>query len=355
MYSLLVRLALGMDRRDTPARLDVDATPAAVLDREDEQETLRTVLAAPPWPHLYLTGPRGTGKTLLARTVLEECPATVTTCYLCCRTYDSQFKVLQQVAGRLTGDEITDGYHTAQLQELVRHQLSQQDTVLVLDELDFLLDADGSDLLYFLSRLDQRTPFCLIGISASDASLATAVDDRTYSSLQPQHLHLEPYSEAQAATILTARAREAFPTTTITNDAVRQVATTTGNLSLGLHWLAEAAARDDPVTSDLVTTVRPDGAERYRAVKLRALTAHHRRLVQAIDHVATADSPALTGAVYDRYVDLCRQDAESPLSARRISDFLTQLELLGLVEITHHRGGATGRTREIRLASLQEL
>lgn len=355
MYSPIETRHPGMDRRDTPEPLDVAATPDAVMGREDERETLQRALTSPPRSHLYLTGPRGAGKTLLARTALAACPGTVSTCYLCCRRFDTQYKVLQQLAHHLTGETITDGYHTAQLQALVSRHLAEQETVLVLDELDFLLEADGSDLLYFLSRLDETASFCLVGISASDAPLAARVDERTYSSLQPWHLHLDPYTETDATTILTERFQELFPETPLTRPAVRHIAATSTNILLGLHWLAESAALDTSVTVDVVQAVQPDAVRRYRRARICDLTLHHDLLVAAIEALTTDQPTVTTGAVYEQYAELCRERDDAPLTTRRIGDFLTHLELLDLLDVTHHAGGTTGKTREMQLVPLQEL
>jgi len=39
------------------------------------------------------------------------------------------------------------------------------------------------------------------------------------------------------------------------------------------------------------------------------------------------------------------------LTNRRLSDFLTHLDLLGLIEAEYHRGGEAGKTREIQLVT----
>jgi Cdc6-like AAA superfamily ATPase len=40
------------------------------------------------------------------------------------------------------------------------------------------------------------------------------------------------------------------------------------------------------------------------------------------------------------------------MSTRRISDYLTHLELLGIINVDHHDGGAEGKTRILRLQHL---
>ena len=334
--------------------LDTETIPDRIIDRSPEQETLRAAVSHKGNQHLYLHGPRGTGKTLLVRHALTTCSDT--TCYLSCTAADTQYKVLSKLYARLIGDSINPGYHTAQLQEWLTDHLQNAPTILVLDDLAFLLQNDGCDLLYFLTRLGQTAPLTIVGISAYYPTLASVVDDRAYSSLRPQQIPIEPYSMSQAAQILRTRVEEVVVPGFVTTSAIDRITTTSTNITLGLHWLARAAATaDDMITAELVNTVQRDALRQYRTACLTAFTSHHRLVLRAIEQLTSDGSSVYTGPVYDRYTELCRFANTSPLTARRISDYLIHLELLDLIDITHHDGGTTGKTREIRLMPIQQL
>jgi len=58
-----------------------------------------------------------------------------------------------------------------------------------------------------------------------------------------------------------------------------------------------------------------------------------------------------TGEVYDNYREMCRVARISPLTQRRITDLISELDMLGIISATlksFGRGG--GRTRLIRLS-----
>jgi Cdc6-like AAA superfamily ATPase len=144
-----------------------------------------------------------------------------------------------------------------------------------------------------------------------------------------------------------------FPTP-VEPDALTRITDATTNISLGLHWLA-ATADEDRVTPAVLEAARENAVQRYRTALLADFTPHHERVLTAIDQLTETDERVFTGAVYDRYAALCRTSGQRPLTPRRISDFLTHLELLGLIDVTHHDGGPQGKTRELRPAYLEEL
>ncbi|MDS0476850.1 AAA family ATPase [Natrinema sp. 1APR25-10V2] len=336
----------------TRHRLDPDTRPPAVLHRDEEQARLHAATTE-PLQHLYVHGPQGAGKTLLAHTALAQCRTTAH--YLSCVSHNTQYKVLKTLCERISDENLNSGYHTAQLQDRLAHHLQHTPTVIVLDDLAFLLANDGNDLLYFLSRLKHRADLGIVGISASPTPLADHLDERTYSSLQPRQLICSPYAEDETVHILTQRAETALPPGTVEPAALEYIAATTTNLTLALHWLTYAATEATRITVDVLRSVQADAMQRYRDGLLGEFTWHHSVLLDVIDRMTADTDSVTTGPVYNRYIDYCRESGTDPLTARRIGDYLTHLELLHLIDVTHHRGGAQGKTREIRPTSLQEF
>jgi Cdc6-like AAA superfamily ATPase len=335
---------------DTTGPLTRTYLPAQLIDREPEQETLTEAFAADTetrLQHIHLYGPRGTGKTHLVKQFLTTFPSTVTTCYVSGQPYNTQYKVLERLLQQLTGKQIGTGHHIAALQRRLRETVNLK-TVIVLDEVDFMLLNDGDDLLYFLTRLENTA---VITVSANYRSLESQIDDRTYSSFQPQVLTLNPYTPTQVRQILADRARRALKPQSMERTALSRIASTTSNIAIGLCWLRTAAeATDDAVTRDVVDEVQPTGYAEYVTELLTDFTPHHRRLYETINLLDQDNAEALlSGTVYDAYRERCLDADITPLSERRISDFLTHLELLDLIEARYHYGGRKGKTREIQL------
>lgn len=206
--------------------------PEIVVGRDQEQAAMSRALQAPGQCHLHIAGPRGSGKTLLAMVTLADAPATV--CYVPCRRYDTQYQVLARLTAVLTGEAVADGYRTAYLQRTIAAALADTPAIFVLDDVEFLLQNDGDGLLYALSRLDQPGQLTIVTIATPAVDLPTMLDDRTYSSYQPQSVPVAPYTEEQAAQILGIHAGTVVPQP-VTEAAVRRLARQTTNIHIGLH------------------------------------------------------------------------------------------------------------------------
>lgn len=61
------------------------------------------------------------------------------------------------------------------------------------------------------------------------------------------------------------------------------------------------------------------------------------------------DLPANTGDVYAVYRELCEYIDLEPLTQRRISDLINELDMLGIINAKVVSKGRYGRTKEIRL------
>ena len=338
------------DILDAPELFDTDHTPETVVDREEELAQLVNA-AASQSRNAVLHGPRGSGKTLVTQIALDAARHDITTCHVSCLNHDTQYQVLSQLYEQLTGEGIETGYHTAQLQEAVTDRITDE-TIVVLDEVDFLLQNDGNDLLYFLSRLDHDT-LSIVLVSANYEDLSSVLDERTYSTLQPQAIRFAPYTSNETYRILEARCRNALARTPFPKEALSYIAMQTANIRFGFHWIYQAAkAADDLITEDLAREMREQAVQRYRDVLLADFSPHHSILLEAIEHLTAERESVHAGAVYDCYKKLARAIDKDTLTNRRISDFLKHLELLGIIDANYYYGGKEGKTREIQFTSI---
>ena len=62
------------------------------------------------------------------------------------------------------------------------------------------------------------------------------------------------------------------------------------------------------------------------------------------------DTKAFTGDVYDIYKDKCKLCGLKPLTQRRVSDIIAELDMLGIINARVISKGRYGRTKEISLA-----
>jgi len=320
-----------------------------LIERSTEYDTFVGGLVHNSEQYLYLYGSRGTGKTLLTCHALAALPDHTTRCYLSCITHNTHYKVLTALYTALTGEKPTTGYHTAQLSEAITDALTGQDLVVVLDDIDFLLLNDGSDLLYYLSRIDEEHAPQVMMISANHPELSEQIDDRIYSSLLPYTVYLGPYTEDEAIHVLDIRVDD-WLNQSVTDATFSHIATSSSNIQLGRHWLAVAAEIvDGEITEDVIRLVESDARQRYQQQLLEPFTQHHNLLMDTIELLAADTEPIRSGAIYDWYRDLCHQNNTEPRSTRRLSDYLKHLELLDLIRTEYQYGGEDGKTHHVWL------
>jgi len=334
-----------------PTPLQTNYIPQNIEYRGQEEDALREVFSnESASQNLFIHGPQGTGKTHVTHQSLEKIE---NKWYVDCSQHDTQYKALKQVLQQLTGEEIGDGYHTSDLQRKLVEKTGALDTVVILDEIDFLLLNDGDDLLYFLTRMETRGQTGLVLISSNHEDLKNKIEERTYSSLQPRRIGFEPYTAEEAFQILLKRAQKALTSQSLQKAALTYITATTQNITAGLYWLKHAAETTDAViTESHIQQVQSEGFEKYAGHLLTQFTEHHRLLYQAVQELDVENNSIHTGDIYTRYEELCKSYNENTLSKRRLSDFLKHLELLNLIKAEYHYGGQKGKTRDVKLASL---
>jgi orc1/cdc6 family replication initiation protein len=338
---------------EDPTPLQSNYVPDQFQNREKEASTLKTAFAVgekAPLPNLHIHGPRGTGKTQVVNSVFSDLPKRVSKAYIPCHRYDTQYKALKQIC-KAFSQEIDDGHHTSELQRKVGEQIEVIKTVVILDEVDFLLLNDGDDLLYFLSRLEHSDNISVITISSNTENLESLIEERTYSSLQPRRIGLEPYTGEEIYQILAERAKRALASKSLQRKALTYIASSTSNLTKGLTWLRYAAQTGgQTITEDLVREVETSAYQEYVNHLLEDFTEHHHLVYEAVYETSSkGESPVQTGEIYEKYDELCQSRKKEALSSRRISDYIKHLELLDIVQADYYYGGKKGKTRVIEL------
>jgi Cdc6-like AAA superfamily ATPase len=241
------------------------------------------------------------------------------------------------------GENPGDGHHTAKLQREIKNRTTETKTVIVLDDVDFLLLNDGDSLLYKISRTNPENTGIIL-TSSNTADLSEELEERTLSSLQPLRIGFEPYTAEQNFEILHQRAQKALKPRTLHENALSYITSTTQNTGKALTWLKTAATQNQSkINEDTVKEVREQASRNYAEQQLRYFTKHHQVLYQAIKELEDRE-PINTGQIYNQYQDL----SDKPVSNRRISDFLKHIELLQLIKAEYHYGGKHGKTRDIQ-------
>ncbi len=89
---------------------------------------------------------------------------------------------------------------------------------------------------------------------------------------------------------------------------------------------------------------------------LRNLTLHSKLVLCSVYLLGKAKvSYAITGDIYDIYSELCDQSGLVPLTQRRVSGLINELDVIGLLNSRVVSMGRYGRTKKIRLGIARSL
>ncbi|MCI4334597.1 MAG: orc1/cdc6 family replication initiation protein [Thermoplasmata archaeon] len=348
--------------------------PARLPHRENQirqvAEVLAPALRGELPSNLLIYGKIGTGKTAVVqqvrleflRRVGKERPATFVN--VNCGNIDTPYSLLQTIGNSLAEGEaqrVPTGWALDRVQGALQALLDSKPGVciLVLDEIDRLVARSGDGVLYTLSQINTQLEggrLCLVGIS-NDLKFTQHLDARVRSRLNEEKILFPPYDAPQLQDILRDRAKEVFRDGVVDAGVIERCAAYAAlengdaRRALALLRLAgEIAERERArrIASDHVVKAKSRLELDIIVECVRTLPPHCKVLLYAIlQSYERRRSGVLTGEVYEAYCKLCQRLGLQPLHARSISNYLSELETLGLVRAGIVSRGRGGRTREI--------
>ena len=198
----------------------------------------------------------------------------------------------------------------------------------------------------------------IIGIT-NDIRFVEMLDARVRSSLGEEEIVFPPYNAEQLNDILSERAREAFYPEAIKRGVISYCAALAarehGDARRALDLLRVAGEIAEREGSSYVDVEHVKKAwiqiERNRAKEIVSSLPLHARLVLKAILEATKDKPyTTTGELYEVYTNLAKKIGIEVVTQRRISDILSELDMLGIISAQIISRGRYGKTRIIKLS-----
>ncbi|WP_435177549.1 AAA family ATPase [Halorussus sp. AFM4] len=234
--------------------------------------------------------------------------------------------------------------------------------VIMLDEIDKLVEKSGDDTLYNLSRMNselENSRVSIIGIS-NDLKFTDFLDPRVKSSLGEEEIVFPPYDANQLRDILQHRAEVAFKADALSDDVIPLCAAFAaqehGDARRALDLLRTAGelAERDQAEGVNETHVRKaqEKIELDRVVEVVRTLPTQSKLVlfSIISLEKNGVHNVNTGEVYNIYKRLCEEIDADVLTQRRVTDLISELDMLGIVNAVVVSKGRYGRTKEISLS-----
>nr|WP_300979929.1 ORC1-type DNA replication protein [Methanomethylovorans sp.] len=349
-------------------------TPDTLVHRDEQINSLATILVSAlrgdTPSNILIYGKTGTGKTAASRHVGRELErmgdqlnVQCSVVYVNCEVIDTQYRLLANLARQFGEDVPMTGWPTDQVFAKFKEAVDskKQVIIIILDEIDKLVKK-GDDVLYNLSRansdLDQAK-VSMIGVS-NDLKFTEFLDPRVKSSLGEEEIIFPPYDADQISDILVERAETAYKSGVLEETVI--------------PLCAAFAAQEHGDARRALDLLRVAGELAEREKKSRVQEEHVRRaqdkievdrVIEVVKTLPTQSKLALcavinlrnngyknvtTGEVYNVYRQLCINADMDILTQRRVTDLMSELDMLGIVNAIVVSKGRYGRTKEIVLS-----
>ncbi len=286
--------------------------------------------------------------------------------YINCEVVDTHYGVMKNIGNKFVEDWDEQipftGWPMEKVYESLKDRIEEEErvVVIILDELDKLVTKNGDSVLYHLSKINselEKSKVSLIGIS-NNLKFTEFLDPRVKSRLGEEKMIFPPYNADQLKDILADRAEKAFEPEILGDDVISLCAALAaqehGDARRALDLLrvsTEIAERkkEASVNTDHVYKAKNKIEQDCVREAVNTLPTHSKLVLYSILLMQDNGKDKLTtGEVYTGYKELSKRSGMDPLTQRRITDLISELDMLGLINARVKSFGRRGRTKEIQ-------
>ncbi|MHA1373966.1 MAG: Cdc6/Cdc18 family protein [Promethearchaeota archaeon] len=326
-------------------------------------------------PNFLCYGMTGTGKTATIRYVSQKLAQHCDSnppwwIYINCNVVSTPYRVLAHIYNTISGKEkipptgLPKDIIFKKLLGLLDLYIKTNVCFLVLDEIDILIEKKGgNEILYDLTRLNENLDVCrtnVIGIS-NKLKFKEYLDPRVKSSLGQEELVFHPYNANELSDILEKRAKVAFQEGVINEGVIKLCAGLAakehGDSRKALQLLRKAGENSERnqrafVSESDVTKAQQDIEKDNVVEYILGMPLQSQLTLTAIYLMRkySKENIITSGDIYEIHLELANKLTNTKLlTKRRISDYINELTLAGIITATTRSMGHYGRTKIITL------
>ncbi len=362
------------------AKLDINYIPSHMPHRDKEIRLLMEFFSfLTRFPErmaqrVIITGDVGTGKTALCQrfggditTEANKRSVKIHYVHVNCREYRGKVSlIIQHAVNVLRPNFPKRGFSSEEILRTLLQNLDEENSymILALDEFDSIIETEGSDAVYSLTRLQEMRANLPQRISLicimRDLKPTEHLDSSARSTLQRNILHLEKYSKEQLLDILNDRVTMAFEPAVVSEETISLTAdlaraeTGHARFAIELLWRAGkyADAEDlNEVTPECVRKAISSIIPMVQKSELNSLGLHEKLFLLATAEVFCESTKAYATLVdiEQAYGVTCEEYEVEPVSHTQLWKYVQYLDALGILKTEVSTAGQRGRSTIISL------
>ncbi len=323
--------------------------------------------------NIIIYGKTGTGKTAVLNYIgkeLRKADPDTEKCYFLyvnCEVVDTAYGILYNIASQFIkniNQRIPfTGWSFEKLYEELYTEMEKLNRVfvIVLDEVDHMITKKGDAILYYLAKINEhlsRSKVSLVGIS-NNMKFLELLEPKARSRLGGESMIFPPYTKDQLEDILKERAEQVFDEGVLMDEVLTlcaaMAAKNEGDARMAIDLLRTAADIAERNGDNVITEAHVKSAKNSIELDvveeaIKTLTVQSKCvLLSIIKNDENNNKIMVTGDVYNTYKDIVDILGISPLTQRRITDLISELDMMGLINASIRSFGRAGRTKEITL------
>lgn len=323
--------------------------------------------------NIMIYGKTGTGKTAVMNYIgkeLKKVDPDQDKCifiYVNCEIVDTAYGILYNIATQFINDISQKipftgwGFEKLYVEMVNYIDEMQRVFIIVLDEIDNMVANKGDQIFYYLAKINEnlfKSKVSLVGIS-NNMKFFNLLEPKARSRFGGETLIFPPYTKKELEDILTERADNAFDEGILDGNVIPYCATLAarvdGDARMALDLMrvaADIAERngDESITQAHVISAKNSIEFDALAEATRTLSPQSKLVLMSIIKNSEDDNKRMiTGDIYSTYKELSEILGTSVLTPRRVTDLISELDMMGIINAQIKSFGKAGRTREIEL------